>query len=182
MAGEIQPRRPSQMDRAGLWNPVCPVARRPHLSWHLGTGALPVALRTRSRFDRCAADDARMVSAHRRAGSFVWAKPLLALAAVKVGVAIVRFCRWRAARSRRALRRPCLFHPFTSVPRGPHEAASGDGLPVSAPAAGASQWAPAPWAHSLPQARDWRGLVLAALARPQLGPAFSRGGRKASIH
>src|SRR5437879_5667698 len=121
-----------------------------------------------------------MVSAHGCAGSFVCLKPLLALAAVKVGVAIVRFGRWRAARARMALRRPCLLQPFTSVPRGPHEAAADDGLPVSAPAAGASRRAAAPWAYSLAQARDWRLRVPAALVGQHLERAFSRRGRTAA--
>src|SRR5437016_14404589 len=123
-----------------------------------------------------------MVSAHGCAGSFVCVKPLLALAAVKVGVAIVRFCRWRAARTRMALRRPCLFRQSTAVPRGPPGAASDDGQPVSAPAAGASQRASAPWTHSLVQARDWRLCFTAALAGLNPEPAFSRLGSTALIH
>src|SRR6266404_3671572 len=148
------------MGRAGLRNSVHALAWHAHLPWHLGTGALPVALPAGSRRDGCPAHDARMVSACRRAGSDVPAH--FFLAAVALELSVVRRRRRLAFGASRFLRPADFLCALCSVPRRADQAAPGDGLSAPPPAVGPAVRSLAAWLdHLAPAGRRRHGAATA---------------------
>src|SRR5206468_11752547 len=115
-----------EMGWPGLRNTLCALADRSNLSWHLGTGTLPVSLLTGAGRDRFAADNARMVSPGRGSECALPAQP--SLVAPQSVHFLARPGRGRSADPSLPLRRPCFFHQFAFHACRPDETALSDGL------------------------------------------------------